>query len=902
MQTISKVVSNDVSKDIAKRFNLTILIVSLLAVSTYVIHEYFLSNITNYSEIINISGRQRMLSQRILLLTNEYLTTKDESIRDDLEETIRSDLSKFEISHAKIIAFEGLGDDNFDIMFSGDVSLNEKVHEFVNNISLVLKLDEQQNKDRSRKLLQELKTFGRADLLINLDRVTNNFSHIGHNVTTSIENIERIVLFTTWILLGLVGIFLYRPLIRKSLDDLKRLSCQKAELRAESEKLQTVLHTIVDGIITFDINGIIKTINPAIEKIFGYQANEMVDKSFEMLMQKHDYIRYKKIMRQYLVGKDVNIVGKTHSIIGIKKNGEEFYVEIALNEMISDSDKIFVGIVRDVSERKKMESMLEQALHDANDANNAKSEFLASMSHEIRTPMNGIIGMTGLILETELSDKQLHFAKSISSSANSLLMIINDILDLSKIEADKLNLEIIPINIEALIHEVVEMMSSSTDPKKVEIIAKFDKSVPKFVHGDPVRIRQILYNLMSNAIKFTEKGHVLVEIKSKEIREGKHELYIAVLDTGIGIPKDKLGLIFNKFDQADMSTTRKFGGTGLGLAICKKLASMMSGDIYVDSEVGKGSKFWFTMELELAGSIAEEGRYISTVPFKDTKILVVDDNKVSCELIASELEGNNNEITQMHDPVEALKSIKDNTVNTNYDVIICDYMMPVIDGISLVKQIKAEARYKETLFILCSADRDQGKAEELEKIGFSGFLYKPIRNKAMKIMVATLLYQKKNNKPMKFLDIHSIRKVKKVAVAQAAMDYSGKKLLLAEDNIVNQSVAVEVIQKYGFEIDTAENGKEAVQLFKDRKYDLVLMDCHMPEMDGFEATETIRQYETDKDLVVTPIVAFTASVLEADLDKCSRFGMNGYITKPINRKRLEDTFAKWLAPNSEKNP
>lgn len=887
--------NNDVSKDIAKRFNITILVVLLVAAASYIIHEYILTSAINYSEIINISGRQRMLSQRILLFTNEFAVTEDADKRTELEKTIREDLSIFEISHARIIAFEGLGEKNFDLFFSGEVSLNEKVHKFISNIQLILKLDKQHNRLEEDKLIKEVNNFGRTELLNNLDTVTRNFSHIGHKVSTSIDAAEQIILFTTWGMLALIGIFLYRPLIRRSIEDLQRLSKQKEEISAESVKLKTVLHTIVDGIITFDSAGIIKSINPAVVRIFGYKADEMINQPFKMLMKEDDYTQYKKIMKQYLTGEDVNLIGATHSIIGRRNNKEEFFAEIALNEMLLGEDRMFVGIIRDVSERKKMEHMLEQAIKEANQANNAKSEFLASMSHEIRTPMNGIIGMTGLILETELTDKQLHFAKAISSSANSLLMIINDILDLSKIEADKLRLEIIPINLEELVQEVVEMMSSSTDPKKIEIISHLDKDVPKFVQGDPVRIRQILYNLMSNAIKFTEKGHVLVDVKSTKLADDNFELNISIKDTGIGIPKDKLQMIFNKFDQADMSTTRKFGGTGLGLAICKKLAAMMSGDIYVESEIGKGSRFWFTMKLQQADNVAEEGRYISTVPFKGAKILIIDDNQVSCDLIAEELSGNDNEITKMQNPVEALKLIKSEyEAGRYYDIVICDYMMPILDGKALISQLRSDEKYKDLLCILCSADREQGDTGKLEKLAINGFLYKPVRNKAIKTMVATLLYQKKQAKPMQFLDLHSIRKVKKVEVAKTTINFSGKKLLIAEDNIINKNVAVEIIQKYGFEIDTADNGKEAVDLFKSNKYDLVLMDCHMPEMDGFEATENIRQYEADKDLQVTPVIAFTASVLEADLDKCTRYGMNGYVTKPINKKHLEETFTKWL--------
>lgn len=891
--------TENIEGNLIKNCILTVFIIIFLAAISYVAFEYQIENVSRDSEIINISGRQRMLSQRITLFANKYVYSNNVQKTQIYKNIIEEDLHKFLDAHNKLIAFEKLDQKNRELLFRDPHYLDAKIREFVKDVENLITL-KKSNLKPNNKLLQKINDVAPGDLLQQLDLMTKNFETYSKFSAESMENIDRSILIATWLIVLLIGIFLFRPIVRRSRSDLKNISLMATNLDHEKSKLQTVLHTIVDGIITIDSKGLIQSINPAIEKIFGYNTDELINKSVNILMNKDDSEKHDGYVKHYLDTGKTKIIGIGRELKGKRKNGEVFDLELAVNEVIINNERLFVGIVRDISERKKMENELEKAIEDAQGANKAKSEFLAAMSHEIRTPMNGILGMTGLLLETNLTNKQFHYAKSISSSANNLLMIINDILDLSKIEADKLSLEVIPINIELLVYEVIEMMAASVNSKGIELVTKFEKNMPMKVKGDPVRIRQILYNLLSNAIKFTEKGHIFTELKFKRLDNGKIQYHVAVSDTGIGIPKDKQQLIFNKFDQADMSTTRKYGGTGLGLAICKKLTKIMGGDIDVESETGKGTKFWFTLALEEAQTVQNDVQFIAVKELRDVRILIIDDNHLVREILTDELKGRNVKITAVDSAIKALNILKNsNNGNLPFDVIITDYMMPVVDGIVFTEQVRLNKAWDDMLIILCTSAPEKGKSQMLRSLGFNGYLPKPLQQNALKTMVSKLWENKQEGKPFEFLNIHKIRTVQeKERLIESNVRFKNVKVLLAEDNFINQQVAIEILKKYGLEVVPANNGLEALELYKTDQFNMIFMDCHMPEMDGFEATQKIRDYELQTNAPYTTIVAFTASVLDSDLAKCREFGMDDYITKPINRKRLEEILKQWLPASS----
>ena len=895
--------TENTDKNISYKYIVIIFIIIICAALSYAALELQTEEISNNSEIINISGRQRMLSQRLTLFANKYVAADAEK-KLSLQDIIKHDLDQFKESHKKVINFDKLDKTNHALLFEKPVNLDLQIKEFIKNVENLITIDiTKLNLDNPD--LKQINDIAPFVLLQNLDEMTKNFELIAEKSSRSIENIERDILFATWFAIIMVGVFLFQPLIKKSIKDIRNISLIAKNLNKEKSKLQNVLYTIMYGIITVDNKGYIKSVNPAVEKIFGYRAQELIGASIDKLVHNTNPSNASNGNNdnQYPLSSVIQkITGVTKEIKATRKNGENFDLELTFNKVTINNESLFVGIVRDISKRKKMEKNLEEAMEEAQSANRIKSEFLASMSHEIRTPMNGIIGMNGLLLETEMTTQQLHYAKAINTSANNLLMIINDILDLSKIEANKLSLEIIPLNLELIVYEVLEMVSTSINIKGIELLTKFNNSMPRHFKGDPVRIRQIMYNLLSNAIKFTEKGHIFTEINHKNLSNGKVQITISVTDTGIGIPEDKIQIIFNKFDQADMSTTRRYGGTGLGLSICKKLTHMMGGDIKVESKLGKGTKFSFTIELEKAEEIQNEEHYVKIEDYNLAEILIVDDNSLAREILTEELKADNNIITTTDSAKKAMALIENSYKKPKtgkhpkpYDIILIDYLMPDMDGLKFAERIRKNKKYDNIDLILCTSDQNKGDSEILKNLGFSGYLLKPIRHNSLKIMTSILLHAKQNGKVAEFLNLYKILTIKHNKSSHNDMThYPNVKVLLAEDNIINQQIADTILKKYVANVVTANNGLEAFNLVKNDTFDLIFMDCHMPEMDGFESTKKIRAYQEEHETARTPIIAFTASVLDVDLQKCNEFGMDDFLSKPINRTKLENILQKWV--------
>ena len=633
-------------------------------------------------------------------------------------------------------------------------------------------------------------------------------------------------------------------------------------------QLQGILGIADDAVVCFDGEQRIILFNHGAENIFGWSREEALGQAIDLLLPPRARVGHGKLVAEFRRSSDIaRKMGERRAISGVRRDGSEFPAEASISKLETGGSVVFTVILRDITARVAHERELEAAKEKAESAMQAKSMFLANMSHEIRTPLNAVIGMTSLLLNTRIDDEQRDYAETVRASSEALLTIINDILDYSKIEVGKLEIERYPLGLRRCLEEAMDLISAEAGEKNINLAYFIDDSVPASLLGDVTRLRQILVNLLSNAIKFTHRGEVVISVSAVELDDRRHEVAFAVRDTGIGIAEDKLATLFQSFSQVDASTTRKYGGTGLGLAISRRLAEMMGGRMWVESRTGDGSTFNFTIVAEAAGSLLASSylqEYSSALAGK--RALIVDDNSTNRRILVKQTLTWGMLPSAAASAIEALDFIRHGHA---FDVGILDMSMPEMDGLALALEIRKHRDAQALpLVMLTSVANQRSKDDKMGRAAFAAYLNKPIKPAALlDVMLHAMRISPANAGPRL-----------PVAVPAKLAETLPLAILVAEDNTVNQKVVQQLLAHLGYRADVVASGIEVLDALERQNYDVVLMDVQMPEMDGLEAT---RRLKARGGAVAPKVIAMTASAMLGDREKCLAAGMDAYVPKPV---------------------
>ena len=680
---------------------------------------------------------------------------------------------------------------------------------------------------------------------------------------------------------------------------LEKEIAERKQAEEESKHAKALLHSIVENLPTpvflKDAEQLKYVLwNKASEDLYGYSTAEVVGKTA------HEFFPTDQADRFQAQDREALLSGKLLSIpeqaVDTRHGGARVLHTKKLTIFHENgTPEYLVGISEDITERKQAEKALIQAREAAEQTSRFKSEFLANMSHEIRTPINGIIGMTELALSTDLTPEQQEFLDAVKISADSLLKLVNDILDFSKMEAGKMELIDVEFSLRDTVADVMTMLALQAHQKGLELVYDVPPAIPDSVTGDPGRLRQILLNLVGNAIKFTSSGEVVVAVESVlEVQDDLH-LHFVVADTGIGIPLEKREKIFRAFEQADGSTSKQYGGTGLGLAITSQFCQLMGGRIWVESEVGKGSQFHFSVRLGLNAERIKQETTGDIGKLAGLRVLVVDDNATNRKIVEQTLLHWGMKPTLVESGPAALEAMRwacDD--GAPFGLAILDCMMPGMDGFQLAQQIHQDARLATTALVMLTSAGERGDACRCLEFGVSAYLLKPVKQSELLFAIAKVLQEPlaPSGRPA-LITRHTIRETE-----------SRLHILVAEDNAVNQRLALKMLERMGHTVTVAGNGREALELLEHANFDLVLMDIQMPEMDGLEATAALRDREVRRGGHV-PVIAMTAYAMKGDKEKCLDSGMDGYISKPINARELYravEQVAKSFKPGDAPRP
>ncbi len=863
------------------------MVILVLSCSSYALSRRVESRAKGYAAAINLAGRQRMLSQRALLYMRSWLDAVDAHDTDDLQKNHQSAVGACEDivftqkqleSVRKGTASPPLDDVQLSreslVMFDGPLGIASLQTQLVEHVGHALASDPTD----ALNVLKRARALTLAELVPKLDAFVEQVQIDMFANIHALQNVNLLIWISMLGTLLLAARAIFLPITRhlgRALDTSQRAYAQlqvaQASLTEQERRWRTIANCAQEGIVVLE-NGRIKFFNEALQTMFGYTSAEALLQLDPLLLVSPDV---RDLSRKRLSeGTDGSI-----ETVGQRQDGTTFPMASFVRQYIVDAIIIRVGCMRDISQQHETIAVQQRARYAAESAAQFRTEFLANMSHEIRTPLNGILGMTDLLVDTSLTEEQRRYVDIVRQSGDHLLGIINDVLDLSKIEQGKMELELAPLDIRSIIESQVEIFAARAHAKGLGIHAYINPAVPKTLVGDAGRVAQIVLNFLNNAIKFTEKGRVVARADIEYQDETSCNVRLSVEDSGVGIPSEVQKRLFTPFTQADGSTSRKFGGTGLGLSICRQLASLMGGQVGVDSIPDKGSTFWFSVRLERGPHALTDPNH--NMHFERLRVLVVDDDPTAREIMEHYLRSANMEVVLCADGTQARDCVASDVASgSRFDVALIDMRMPGLDGIATSRALDAVVGHQNLPYIVVTGYDYPHQAEKLIGAGFAGYITKPVRQSDL---------------------LNAIMNTRLCVLPEAATrtmrveneQKQGDRILVAEDNSVNQLLVLTHLQKLGYKAQAVANGREALAAFDMGRWDLVLMDCQMPEMDGFEATQAIRSRETPLGRH-TPVIALTANAMAEDRERCLRAGMDDYIAKPVKRQELDEKLQAWL--------
>ena len=671
-----------------------------------------------------------------------------------------------------------------------------------------------------------------------------------------------------------------------ALSDRRRRDSE-LQVQARDRELARVLESTDEGFVSFDATGAITAWNAGAEELYGWAAPEVLGRSLaDVVLRASDRQAYRDDLAGYRAGRGSGVVGKRVELTSLHRDGHEIPVEVGV--WAHDQGGGFSAFAHDITARITIQTELAAARDHAMQASRLKSEFLANMSHEIRTPMNGVIGMSGLLLNTALDVEQRDYAETVCSSAEALLTVIDDILDFSKIEAGKLDVERVPFDLRSVVEESAALLAARAQQDDLELTCGVDALLPAVLEGDPGRLRQVLLNLLGNAVKFTSEGEVNLTARLVEQVGGAVTVELSVRDTGIGMTPATLEHLFDAFTQADSSTSRRYGGTGLGLAISRQLVQLMGGELTVTSGVGSGSTFTAVIPF-LLGTASEELSH--AVNLVGVRALIVDDNATNRRVLEEMVAGWGCVSADAHSADQAVVLLRQGVDAAQpFDVILLDLNMPDVDGYGLAHIVRADPRLAHVPMVMLTSSAQRGEAERTQQAGIVAYLTKPVRSARLRRALEGALGGTPAGTDVATGEASGAAGHGAVLGAPGLMA-DASMVLLVEDNVVNQKVLTAMLAGIGYRVEIAANGFDALEAMDRRHYSAVLMDCQMPDMDGYQTTEKIREREgADRH---THVIAVTASAMAADQARCLDAGMDDYLAKPIRSQDLETKLSCW---------